>query len=140
MIQKIQKILFLTILAVLLTQSASAQEFSSTNYSVSNPVIFPGGYGTSASFGLTSVISQMAIGTSSSSSFKGFGGFLYFPFVSTPSVGATAAITTRRRPRKRRPVMGTPNPAELNRLRIIRARMRDAPALRPLFHNFPRRH
>lgn len=67
----------------------SAQEFSSTNYTVSNPVIFPGGYSTSTNFGLSAVISQMSTGTSSASSFKLFGGFLYFPFVSTPVLSAT---------------------------------------------------
>ncbi len=66
-----------------------AQEFSSNNFKVSSPVIFPGGQSTSTSFGLVGVISQMAIGTSSSASFKAFGGFLYFPFVSTPIVSAT---------------------------------------------------
>lgn len=68
-----------------------AQEFSSDTYTVSNPVLFSGGYSTSTNFGLNAVISQMAIGTSTTNSlYELFGGFLYFPFVSTPAVTATA--------------------------------------------------
>ncbi|MEN9622141.1 MAG: hypothetical protein RLZZ67_575 [Candidatus Parcubacteria bacterium] len=67
-----------------------ADEFSSTNYSVTAPVTFPGGYGTSSSFGLSSVISSIANGSSTAASFKLFAGFLYFPYVSTPVVSATA--------------------------------------------------
>jgi hypothetical protein len=68
---------------------ANAQEFSSTDYKISNPVIFPGGYSSSASFGLSGVVSQMATGSSTSNTYKVFSGFLYFPFVSTPVLGAT---------------------------------------------------
>ncbi len=68
-----------------------AEDLSSDNYKVLSPVMFPGGYSTSDTFRLTGVISQMAIGTSTvTSSFNLFGGFLYFPFVSTPAVTATA--------------------------------------------------
>jgi len=74
-----------------LASSALAQEFSSTNFKVVDPVMFPGRYSTSTTFGLTSVISQISIGTSTSSSlFKVNSGFLYFPFVSTPVVTASA--------------------------------------------------
>jgi hypothetical protein len=69
---------------------AAPNYYSSTNYNVLAPVIFPGGYSTSSSFKLNSVISQMSIGTSTDSIFKLFAGFLYFPFVSTPAVSVTA--------------------------------------------------
>ncbi len=72
-----------------LTVSVSADDFTSTNFGVSDPVIFSGGYSTSSNFGLTSVLSQFAIGTSSSSTFGSSAGFLYFPFVTTPVISAT---------------------------------------------------
>ncbi|MES2216455.1 MAG: dockerin type I repeat-containing protein [Patescibacteria group bacterium] len=76
---------------ILVGSSAHAQQYSSSNYTVEDPVMsFPGGYSTSPSFGLSSVISQMSIGSSTAASFKDFAGFLYFPFVSTPAVSATA--------------------------------------------------
>ncbi len=49
-----------------------------------------GGYGTSTTFRLFGVISQMSIGTSSSASFKTNAGFLYYPFASSPTLSATA--------------------------------------------------
>ena len=69
---------------------ASAQTFSSTNYTVTAPVLFAGGVSSSTSFSLQSVISQMSPGTSTASSFGANAGFLFFPFVSTPVVSATA--------------------------------------------------
>ncbi len=69
----------------------SAQLFDSDTYRVSHSVLFPGGYATSTTYGLLGVISQMAIGTSTTGGlYQAFGGFLYFPFVSTPTVSATA--------------------------------------------------
>jgi len=70
--------------------SAHAQNFSSTNYTVEQPVIVPGGYSTSTSFGLQSILTQLGIGTSTSSSFGTNTGFSFFPLVSTPSVSAIA--------------------------------------------------
>ncbi len=75
------------------TLTVWAQDFSSSNFTVTAPVLFPGGYSTSTNFSLTGVISQMAIGTSTATTFDLFGGFLYFPFVSTPTVTATAGNT-----------------------------------------------
>ncbi|HVU06835.1 MAG TPA: dockerin type I repeat-containing protein [Candidatus Paceibacterota bacterium] len=69
--------------------AVSAQEYSSVSYRSSNPVIFPAGYGTSPSFGLSGVVSQAAIGPSDSASYGLFSGFEYFPLVSTPIVAAT---------------------------------------------------
>ena len=72
----------------------SAQDFSSDNFTVKAPVLFPGGYSTSTSFRLSGVLSQMAIGTSTAGSvYELFGGFLYFPFVSTPAVSTTAGAS-----------------------------------------------
>jgi len=69
---------------------ASAEEFSSTNFTVQNPVMFSGGYATSTSFGLQSIIGGFAPGTSTAATFGDNAGFLFYPFVSTPAVGATA--------------------------------------------------
>lgn len=49
-----------------------------------------GGYATSSNFSLLGSISQMAIGASSATAYKVNAGFLYFPFVSTPIMSATA--------------------------------------------------
>ncbi|HEY4516747.1 MAG TPA: dockerin type I repeat-containing protein [Candidatus Peribacteraceae bacterium] len=69
---------------------AHAEDFSSTNFTVQNPVMFSGGLSTSTSFGLQSIIAGFAPGTSTSSTFGGNAGFLFFPHVSTPAVSATA--------------------------------------------------
>ena len=85
--------LFPIVALLLCTYVVSGQDFNSSSYSVVSPVIFPGGYGTSTNFSLTGVISQTAIGTSTSATKNLFGGFLYFPFVSTPIVSAGAGDT-----------------------------------------------
>src|SRR3989344_6033995 len=69
---------------------ASAEDFSSTNFTVQNPEIISGGYATSTSFTLQSVIGGFAIGTSTSSTYGDNAGFLFYPFVTTPVVSATA--------------------------------------------------
>ena len=69
---------------------AFADEFSSSNYKVLDPVIAPSGYSTSAGFQLWSTLSEVAVGTSTSSSFGVNSGFLFFPFASSPSVSVTA--------------------------------------------------
>ena len=68
----------------------NSQEFTSSNYKVLGPVMNAGGYGSSANFKLFGVVSQIAVGTSTSSTFGNNAGFLYFPFVTTPVVSATA--------------------------------------------------
>ncbi len=68
----------------------SAQEFNSSSYKILDPVMNAGGYGSSSSFNLFGVISQIAIGTSTATSFGTNSGFLYFPFASSPTVSATA--------------------------------------------------
>lgn len=69
---------------------AQADEFRSTNFISSEPVIFSGSYGTSSSFALIGSIAQIAIGTSTSAGFGINSGFLYFPSVTSPIVSATA--------------------------------------------------
>lgn len=69
---------------------AGADEFTSSSFKVLDPVIVPSGYGTSAGFRLWGSVSQIAIGTSSATSFKLNPGFLFFPFASTPAVSTTA--------------------------------------------------
>ena len=69
---------------------ALADEFTSTNFTVTAPTISSGGYATSTSFTLHSILSPFAVGTSSITSFGLNPGFLFYPFVSTPVVTATA--------------------------------------------------
>lgn len=66
-----------------------ADEYTSTNYKVMDPVMFSGGYSSSTNFQLNSVLSQMAIGTSTALNFGDSSGFLYFPFLRTPTLSAT---------------------------------------------------
>src|SRR3989344_2823679 len=67
-----------------------ATEFTSTSFQVLDPVIQPGGYSTSDTYRLNGVMSQIAISTSTASSFKVNSGFLFYPLVSTTTVTATA--------------------------------------------------
>ena len=69
---------------------ASAEEFSATDFRVKDPVITPGGYGSSASYRLFGNISQVALGTSTATGFTVLSGFLGFPSVTLPTVSATA--------------------------------------------------
>ena len=69
---------------------ALGDEFTSTNFKVLDPVLAPGGYSSSTSYQLTGVITQIAIGTSTITDFNVSGGFLFFPFASSPTVTATA--------------------------------------------------
>ncbi len=78
--------LFLFCAIFLTSFSAHAQQFQSSSYTNSDPVIAPGGYSSSASFRLNNVLYQPSIGTSSVTSFQGSAGFLYFPTVTTPVV------------------------------------------------------
>jgi len=89
--QKTKKLLLLAVLAFLLSPLfVFSQEFSSTDFKVLDPVIFPGGFSTSTDFQLHGVITQIATGTSTDSSFRVNSGFLFFPFINTPVVSATA--------------------------------------------------
>ncbi len=76
--------------------TATATEYTSANFQIKDPVLFPAGYSTSSGFSLTSTIGQFSIGTTT----VGVGtprelraGFEYFPFVNSPVVSATAGDT-----------------------------------------------
>src|SRR3989344_5276169 len=69
---------------------AFATDFSSTDYTVSAPVLYSGEYSTSTSYQLFGSISQIATGTSTATGYQVVSGFLYFPMVSTPVASATA--------------------------------------------------
>ena len=82
--------LFLAALVLfLLVPTVHAQDFSSTHYTVLAPVLQPGGYATSTSFGLQSILTQLSAGTSSATTFGGNIGFLFYPQVSTPTLSAS---------------------------------------------------
>jgi hypothetical protein len=86
----ISPIFFAVFLFAIFHVVSFAQEYSSSNYKISNPVITSGGgYSSSANFGLQSSIGQIGIGTSSAASFGLNAGFLYFPYVTTPAISAT---------------------------------------------------
>src|SRR5437879_3312606 len=90
--KKIKLIFTLTLLAGLLPAIPYifATDFSSTDFSVTNPVIDAGTATTSSlSFGLGQSLSQIAIGQSTSTSFKLYSGFQYFF-----SAGANTLSTT----------------------------------------------
>lgn len=67
-----------------------AADFSSTDYTVSAPVLNSGEYSTSTDYQLFGSISQIATGTSTATGYEVRSGFLYFPVVSVPTVTATA--------------------------------------------------
>ena len=70
-----------------------ADELSSSSYTILEPVIKPSSFSSSTGFQLWSTISEIALGTSSITSFQLGSGFLRFPFASTPTVSATAGDT-----------------------------------------------
>ncbi|MDO8493137.1 MAG: hypothetical protein Q7S19_01160 [bacterium] len=72
--------------------SVHADEFTSASFISSHPVLAPAAFSSSGSFRLLSTISQVAIGTSTATSFGLNTGFLYFPFVTSPVLSATAGV------------------------------------------------
>lgn len=68
---------------------AYSEEYSSSQYTVLDPVMNAGGYGSSTNFSLLGVISQISNGPGSSANFGDNAGFLYYPSVSSPAVSAT---------------------------------------------------
>ncbi|MEK7566846.1 MAG: hypothetical protein AAB527_01810, partial [Patescibacteria group bacterium] len=66
-----------------------ATEFTSTDFQVLDPVLEPAGYSTSNSYQLFGTLAQLAIGTSTITSFNLSGGFFFFP-TTTPPTGITA--------------------------------------------------
>lgn len=82
---------FLILLCSFIATVVLAQEFSSTNFVDSNPVVSMGGAkSTSTNFQLFSGSGQVIIGENSSSAFISRAGFFYFPSVTTPIISATA--------------------------------------------------
>jgi hypothetical protein len=93
--QKILSVIFYVVFATFaffcFCNLSSAQEYNSSNYKISNPVMTSGGgYSSSANYELDSSIGQIGIGPSSATNFGLNAGFLYWPYVSTPIVSATA--------------------------------------------------
>ena len=83
--------MLLFFLFVLLNSNVYAQNLTSTNFQVENPTtVVEGGKSTSSSFQLLSSLGEFIIGESSSGSFVGRLGFLYFPIASSPSLSSTA--------------------------------------------------
>src|SRR3989344_2063911 len=71
-----------------------ATDYSSTNFTVKDPVIIPGGgYATSTTYQVWNAVSQLAIGISSSTAFTGKSGFLYFPTVATTTPAPSPSPT-----------------------------------------------
>ncbi len=70
-----------------------AEELNSGSYKVLEPVMYSGGYSTSGTFQLLGSIGEIAVGTSSSLTYGGKAAFLTYPFVTTPSLSATAGDT-----------------------------------------------
>ena len=69
---------------------AEADEFTSSSFKMLEPVLQPAGYSTSDGYSLIGTIAQIAIGTSTASSFNLNSGFLFYPFASSPVVTAAA--------------------------------------------------
>ena len=79
---------FACILAV--ATVASATEYTSTNFKVLDPVMFSSGYSSSTNYKLTDTLFQINAGTSTANNFGVNAGFLFYPYVTTPVVIATA--------------------------------------------------
>ena len=89
------RISLLTILAlVFIVPLAQADDFSSTNFTLQDPVIAePASYGTSSSYGLWGVIPSIAPTSGTSTNFGVNPGFLAFSNVEMPTLEATADVT-----------------------------------------------
>lgn len=88
--QKYVFTIFLFLLFLLLTNPAFSDEYNSSNFKVLDPVMDAGGFGSSASFNLIGVISQISSGESTASSFGDNAGFVYYPQISLAVASATA--------------------------------------------------
>jgi hypothetical protein len=83
-------VLFMAVV-FLLCHSALADDYSSTNFTVQDPVVTGGtDKSTSSSFNLGQSVSQVAIGKSTSTSFQLLSGFQYF-FAASPNVLSASA-------------------------------------------------
>jgi len=89
----VRNLTVLLLLGILLQSAplARADVFSASDYQVLDPVInFPGDRMTSNDFILLGTISQISIGTSTAADYEVKSGFLYYPFVTIPTVTPTA--------------------------------------------------
>ena len=86
-------LLLLLFLLAWLPSSVVGQEFSGSSLKVIDPVLAPAGFSTSSGYQLFGSIGELALGTSTASSFGLNPGFLFYPFVTTPAVSATAGDT-----------------------------------------------
>lgn len=89
-ISKVPGALFIFVFALGLIAAVKAEEFSSDNFIIRDPVIREsGGRSTSTSFELFDITSQIQEGESTSTGFLQRAGFLYFPIANIPTVSAT---------------------------------------------------
>lgn len=79
---------------LLITSRAWADDFSSSNFTIKDPVFDPAGYGSSSSYGLWGSIPDIASTNGSSTDFAVLPGFLAFSGVTMPLLSATASTTT----------------------------------------------
>ncbi len=87
-------LLGLVLLIFVLSQNSSATDYTSTNFTISNPVLDQGqSSSSSTNFGLGQSVGQTAVGKSSSTNFQLWSGFQYFFKVNanvlTPTAGDT---------------------------------------------------
>ncbi len=84
-------LIFIFCAFVLFSIGARADEYTSTNFRVLDPVMTSGGsFSSSTDFQLFGAISRLAIGTSTITSFGINTGLFYYPYASSPVVSATA--------------------------------------------------
>ncbi len=85
--------MIVALLTLFVGNAVLAQEFSGTNFKVLDPVMNSGSYSASSNYQLNSSISQLGIGISSTATYGGKAGFLYYPFVTTPVLSGSAGDT-----------------------------------------------
>lgn len=85
-LKKVSLFLFILFSIFFVYDNVFAYEFTSSSYKVIDPVIAPAGFSTSSNFQLLGTISETAVGTSSSVSYKGSSGFLNFPTATKPVI------------------------------------------------------
>lgn len=71
-------------------KTALAEDYTSGNFIIKDPVLNAGTYGTSASFQLFGSLGELSLGTTSAATFSTLSGFLGYPLVTTPAISATA--------------------------------------------------
>src|SRR3989344_138637 len=84
--------LFLTLLSLVFIapeRTVFADQYSSSGFTITDPVVKSGHYATSSSYELYGTFGEVDIGTSTASSYEVRAGFLYFPTVSLPVVSTT---------------------------------------------------